>query len=288
MIGFVYILTSPNTQFIKIGGTAQSLAERLRGINGTESYAEHGPWEVSDFLQVTDWRLVESSLHAAFSEARITDIIGTRELFRIPPVTARDRLREVAPELRIGHAKTDTLFKSRNLHLYLHRLFEIAGLYGNLDIQGAWTLSLFPSTAGGRYFTLNIGSHEVAYSPREQRGSSCGRHVIVMDQLAGEFVVVRDWLKRYGGEIREAPYKTARNRAVALEFECDFARAETLFLVPGIRRAMVAYWADALSDLRERKALSVYERYHNYDAVHALLNYKEARHAPISDCPKPA
>ncbi len=57
--GFVYILVSANSDFIKIGGTERPISERLRGINGTESYADHGPWQLSDFLHVTDWRLVE-------------------------------------------------------------------------------------------------------------------------------------------------------------------------------------------------------------------------------------
>lgn len=48
--GFVYILVSPNSNFIKIGGTERPISERLRGINGTESYADHGPWLLSDFL----------------------------------------------------------------------------------------------------------------------------------------------------------------------------------------------------------------------------------------------
>lgn len=41
--GFVYVLASPNSNFIKIGGTERSLRERLQG-----------PWELSGFLHVTD------------------------------------------------------------------------------------------------------------------------------------------------------------------------------------------------------------------------------------------
>ena len=67
--GFVYILVSPNSNFIKIGGTERPISERLRGINGTESYAGHGPWQLSDFLHVTDWRLVEGGLHRHFQES---------------------------------------------------------------------------------------------------------------------------------------------------------------------------------------------------------------------------
>jgi hypothetical protein len=69
--GFVYILVSPNSNYIKIGGTENPIRERLRQINGTASYAEHGPWELSDFLHVTDWHLVEGQLHRRFRQKQI-------------------------------------------------------------------------------------------------------------------------------------------------------------------------------------------------------------------------
>jgi hypothetical protein len=43
-----------------------------------------------------------------------------------------------------------------------------------------------------------------------------------------------------------------------------------------MRRALVAYWSDALADLRERSAKSSYARYHSYDAVAELLHYSYA------------
>lgn len=39
--GFVYILISPNSNYIKIGGTEHSITKRLREINGTISSAHH-------------------------------------------------------------------------------------------------------------------------------------------------------------------------------------------------------------------------------------------------------
>ena len=69
--GFVYILVSPNSDHIKIGGTERPITERLRGINGTEAYAVHGPWQLSDFLHVTDWRLVEGEMHRHFKERNV-------------------------------------------------------------------------------------------------------------------------------------------------------------------------------------------------------------------------
>jgi hypothetical protein len=84
------------------------------------------------------------------------------------------------------------------------------------------------------------------------------------------------WLGQHGGDVREAEYRTAE-RAVSVSFEESFARAEGFLARHGVRRAMIAYWAEALADLRERNAKSVYARYHSYDAVSQLLEYKRDR-----------
>lgn len=61
--GFVYILVSPNSNYIKIGGAEKPITERIRSINGSTPYGDHGPWQLSDFLHVTDWRSIEANLH---------------------------------------------------------------------------------------------------------------------------------------------------------------------------------------------------------------------------------
>lgn len=94
--GFVYILVSPNSDHFKIGGTERPMSERLLRINGTEAYADHGPWELSDFLHVTDWRLIEGEMHRHFQDRNILSVAGTRELFSVPPHEARQRLRLLA------------------------------------------------------------------------------------------------------------------------------------------------------------------------------------------------
>jgi hypothetical protein len=274
MQGFVYILVSPNSSHIKIGGTERPISERLRGINGTESYSDHGPWELSDFMHVTDWRLVESGMHRHFRERNVRDITGTRELFAVPPHEARTRLRLTEPILRVGHEKTDKIFNDRNVRLYLFRLFQLSGLYGSLDIQGAWSLSLLPKTNGGRWFTLNIGPHEVAFStlrPIEGKYD----HYLILDRLILDYPETVIWIGKRNGEVEDATYISAE-RAVTISFSEDFASAERIFGLPGVRRALIAYWAEALADLRERGAKSVYARYHSYDAVSQLIEYKRA------------
>ena len=272
--GFVYILVSPNSNFIKIGGTERPISERLRGINGTQSYAGHGPWQLSDFLHVTDRRLVEGGLHRHFQERNVQDVPGTQELFSVPPYEARRRLRDTDAALRIDYERTEQLFTNRDVRLYLYKLFQLSGLFGNLDIQGAWTLSLLPKTKGGRWFTLNIGPHEVAFSTRKPNNGKF-THYLILDRLILDYPDTIIWIGLRGGEVEEAHYASAE-RAVVVNFEEDFANAEKIFSLSGVRRALIAYWSEALADLRERQASSVFARYHSYDAVSALLEYKRA------------
>jgi hypothetical protein len=272
--GFVYILVSPNSNYIKIGGTERPISERLRGINGTIPYAAHGPWQLSDFLHVTDWRLVEGGLHRYFRQRKIREVPGAQELFNVPPYEARRELRATDTALRIDHEKTEQLFTNRDVRLYLYKLFQLSGLFGNLDIQGAWTLSLLPKTNGGRWFTLNIGPHEVAFSTRKPDNGKF-THYLVLDRLMLDFPDTIIWIGLRGGTVEEAHYASAE-RAVAISFQEDFANDEAIFNLPGVRRALIAYWLEALADLRERQAISVYARYHSYDAVSALLEYKRA------------
>jgi hypothetical protein len=272
--GFVYILVSPNSNYIKIGGTERPISERLRGINGTEAYSDHGPWELSDFLHVTDWRLVEGEMHRHFRKHNVRDVAGTHELFDAPPHEARRRLQSTNDSLRVSREKTDELFSDRSVRLFLFKLFQLSGLFGNLDIQGAWTLSVLPKTKGGRWFTVNIGPHEVAFSTRKSIGGKF-THYLVLDRLILEYPQTIIWIGKQEGAVQDAEYAGA-DRAVLINFDEDFANAERFFGLPGVRRALIAYWAEALADLRQRDAKSVFARYHSYDAVSQLLRYKRA------------
>ncbi|MHC2670253.1 hypothetical protein ACVI1J_002416 [Bradyrhizobium diazoefficiens] len=148
--GFVYILVSPNSDHIKIGRTERPISERLRGINGGEAYAAHGPWELSDFVHVTDSTVVESATHRHFIDRKV-NVEGTNELFSVAPHEARKELRRISAPLRVDSERTDQLFHNPDVILFLFNLFQLSGLYGNLDMQGSWTLSVLPQTNGGRW-----------------------------------------------------------------------------------------------------------------------------------------
>jgi hypothetical protein len=282
--GFVYVLVSQNSDYIKIGGTAKPISDRLKAINGKAPYADFSPWAISDFLHVTNWRLVEGKLHKHFQKKQIRErkgaqnAPGPRELFDLRPLEARKRLRQTNPPLRVDRETTERVFKNRDVELFLYKLFELSGLFGSLDLQGAWTLSLLPSTVGGRWFTLNIGPHEVAFSTRKA-GDKKFSHHLVLDRLILDYPDTIIWIGKHDGDVYEAPYRTARERAVSISFLEDFANAEKVFNLQGVRRALVAYWSEALADLRERNAKSAFARYHSYDAVSELLEYKRATEA---------
>lgn len=273
--GFVYILTSPNCPCVKIGRTDTPPMKRLREINSNPEYRTLGPWNLSDFLHVVDSHLVERRMHQHFGAANSKDYDRIRELFRVTPFDARQQLQAVEPALRVGSDDTVRLTKDRDIEQYLLRLFAVSGLFGNLDIQGAWTLTLFTSTADGRTFTINIGTHEVAFSGLTD-DENVTHHYIVMDALILRYPDVKRWLKARGGTIKDAPHKTARQGAVVLFFEDRFADAQAVFDLPGVRRAIIAYWADWLAEMRAKGTKSWFERYHNYDVTYKLLELRRA------------
>jgi hypothetical protein len=222
--GFVYILVSPNSSYIKIGGTTHPIAKRLKEINGTVSYADHGPWQLSDFLHVIDWQRVEGGLHRYFQERQVRDAGGARELFSVPPHEARTQMRSVGDMLRVDRDTTLRVFKDRDLALYLYRLFNLSGLFGALDIQGAWTLRLLTRTLGGTWFTLNIGSHAVAFSMRNKQKEP-PTHYLSVDRLIRDYSETVRWIRKHDGGIEHSPYHKAKH-AVQIDFDAGFADAE--------------------------------------------------------------
>ena len=267
--GHVYVLTSPRCEHVKIGGTDHAPIKRIKEINSSEPYKSLGPWTLHDFRQVTDWRKVEYTLHYIFREVQVKGILGQRELFSISPSTVSMRLSEIDESLILRKPKVDRMFQDQEFSSFLVKLFGITGLMNWLDQQGAWTFSLFPSTSGGRYYTLNIGPHEVAFSTsKSQNGKQA--HMILMDRLILDFPNVRDWLKSRNGQIEHDQYASALQRSTSVFFEGNFNTAVDFLNLTGVRRAMIAYWTEALISLQEKGVGSVYARHHNWNAVAEL------------------
>jgi hypothetical protein len=264
--GYVYVLVSPRSEYIKIGGTDHPPMKRLRQINITEPYRSLGPWTLFDFRQVTEWRKVEHHLHYAFRSRLVADIEGQKELFSLQPQQAKRKLEALDPGLLVKKPVVDRMFQDTELSTYLLRLFASTGLMNWLDVQGAWTFALFPGTGRGRYFTINIGPHEVAYTSLA-RGWPTPTHAIVMDRLIYDFPVVKRWVANHEGNFRDDAYSSALPRSVSVCFGGSFQDATTFLSLDGVRRALIAYWSEGLIGLKERQVASVFARYHNWNAV---------------------
>ena len=269
--GYVYILESPSTNYIKIGGTGICPMKRVREINMTDPYKQLGPWHLTDFRQVADWRLVEHFLHATFIRPRVYEIEGQKELFSASAIAVRNRLNQIEPKQLVGKPKVDRMFMDEPFREYLIRLFAFTGLAQWMDYQGAWTFSLFPSTGRGRYFTLSIASHEVAFSTLSHRNvKQC--NMLYMDDSILHQQDTMTWLKKHQGESYTNDYATALPRGVSILIHSDFDVMLEFIEQLGVRRAVLAYWIESLLTLKENDRLSAYARWHNYNAVATIWN----------------
>jgi hypothetical protein len=267
--GHVYVLVSPVCEFIKIGGTDYAPLKRIKEINSCEPYKSLGPWSLHDFRQVADWRKVEYALHYTFRGRLVKSIAGQRELFAISPVEVSKHLDQIDESLVLRKPKVDRMFQDHEFAGFLAKLFRYTAILNWLDLQGAWTLSLFPSTSGGRYYTLNIGSHEVAFAtaPSTDR---LPVHMIHMDRLVHDFDGVRSWVRSRSGELVDENYATGLARSTSVFFKGNFGTAEEFLGLNGVRRAIIAYWTEALINLQERGSTSLHAKHHNWNAVAEL------------------
>ncbi|MCA9726434.1 MAG: GIY-YIG nuclease family protein [Candidatus Eisenbacteria bacterium] len=275
--GHVYVLTTQNSELVKIGGTDHPPMKRIREINAAEPYRGLGPWTLYDFREVHDWRKVEYDMHYAFRSKQSRTPRGQKELFRIAPHRVRARLNALDPEQIVSKPKIDRMFQDELFAGFLTKLFSFTGILNWLDIQGAWTFTLFPGTSGGRYYTINIGRHEVAFASLPDPAEKGSYHSIVMDCLVLDFPDVRKWVRRHRGTLRNDVYASALPRSVSVGFWGSFVDAHQFLELDGVRRALLAYWSEGLIVLKERGAGSVHSRHHNWNAVAEL----RSRIAPL-------
>lgn len=254
---------------MKIGGTDYAPLKRIREINASKPYRDHGPWSLHDFREVEDWQSVERHIHYALRSKLDYSISSQRELFAINAVEASKLLEKIDPAQIVRKPKVDRMFQDENFARFLGKLFRFTGILNWLNLQGAWTFSLFPSTNGGRYYTLNIGTHEVAYASIAPNGGP-SHHMIHMDSLVHDFPHVAKWIAARRGELSDDNYASGLERSTSATFAGDFQDAIDLLDLPGVRRAVVAYWTEALIGLQERESISVHARHHNWNAVAEL------------------
>jgi len=272
-------MRSPAATWCKIGLSERAPYFRARELTADAVYGAIGPWEVVDYRQVRDVFASEKLLHRHFA-AKAVPHGPARELFDVPVDAARAKLLEVAgADLDRG----DLVGRMRlepDLMRYMQRLFCETGLVQFIDLQEMWTLSLFPATAGGRLFTLNIDRHEVAYAA-PIRGANAHEFMLYADQLIAEIDAVGDWLETRNGGMEQGNNGSALEAGVSLHWEGSLEDALSVFDLPMMRRALVACWYDSLLGLRDRSKRSFFARFHNHNAVQELLrsdfNKKETK-----------
>lgn len=264
--GYVYVLTSPRSDCIKIGGTNYPPLKRIKEINATEPYKTFGPWSLADFRQVKEWRNVEYNLHYKFRSKLNISIKNQKELFLVPPQKASEELDSIDQNTIIKKPKIDRMFQDENFLHYVVSLFKFTGLLNWLNSQGSWTFVLFPATEGGRYFTINIGGHEVAFSSIPKKDVP-QINMILVDKLILDFKNVTAWVKKHNGKIEKSYYSTALPRATSVSFYGDFDATNEFLNLDGVRRALIAYWCEALIIMNEDNKLSLHSKHHNWNAV---------------------
>ena len=103
-IEYIYILTNPGELgVIKIGMTERTVEGRVRTINVTSTVTE---WVPKFALPVSKGNAfkIEQQMHKIFAHLRIDSDQGNeREFFKLDPLTAFDKLREIGALHQVGN-----------------------------------------------------------------------------------------------------------------------------------------------------------------------------------------
>ncbi len=110
--GYVYILVSDKTPYIKIGGTDYLPEKRCKEINTQPPYCLYAPWRVADYRSVPDWHNVETR-HYLFRDSRVRTIANQKELFNVTPELAAHHLASLDQQPLTTKPKIDRLFHHR-------------------------------------------------------------------------------------------------------------------------------------------------------------------------------
>lgn len=103
-IEYIYILTNPGEPgIIKIGMTERTVEGRVRSINATSTVTE---WVAKFALPVTKGSAfkIEQQIHKIYAHLRIDSDQGNeREFFKLDPLIAFDKLREIGSLHQVGN-----------------------------------------------------------------------------------------------------------------------------------------------------------------------------------------
>ncbi|HFZ8996697.1 TPA: GIY-YIG nuclease family protein [Citrobacter freundii] len=270
--GYVYVLQSIKTGYIKIGGTDYLPEKRCSEINKQVGYREFAPWTVVDFREVANWRAVEKYLHYIFRDSRVNNIAHQKELFAIKASDVFCRLEGMSARQIASRPKIDRMFHHQAMSDYLVKLFIMLRLDKRREQEGVWTFTLFPGANPGwaRFFTINIHSHEVVFSTKCQNYQA---NYLRMDDFIQDYPETLRWLRQREGGIETGHYKTALPHSKSAFFCGDFQDCMAFLEQPGVCEATVSYWDRALAKYN----YSIQAKYHNYEAVAEIFKRIHAR-----------
>jgi hypothetical protein len=102
-IEYVYILTNPGySDLVKIGMTERNVSTRAKWINGAGVLTEWVPKFALPVAKGSAYK-IEQQMHKLFAESRVDSDQGhEREFFRLNPLTAFDKLREIGALHQVG------------------------------------------------------------------------------------------------------------------------------------------------------------------------------------------
>lgn len=272
--GYVYILQSAKTGYIKIGGTDFLPEKRCREINQQPGYREFAPWTVVDFREVANWRAVEKYLHYLFRDSLVCHIAHQKELFAVKASDVFGRLEGITAWQIASRPKVDRMFHHQGMSEYLLKLFTILRCDKRREQEGVWTLTLFPGSNPGwsRFYTINIHSHEVAFSTKCQNYQA---NYLRMDDTILDYPGTLSWLRARDGGVETGHYKTALTHSKSAFFSGNFQDCMEFLEQPGVSEATVSYWDRALAKYH----YSIQAKYHNYEAVAELV--KRIQHSSV-------
>jgi len=265
--GYIYALTSPKTTYVKIGLSERLPPLRLAEINAND-YGGFAPWSIHDFIHVKDVAKTETYLHRGLRDVLARDVPGTKELFRITPDQATKLFEDCPRDHFFGDVRLERLRHNIDFSQFLRALLHVSGLDLVMHLQGYWTLSLYPSTNGGRLFTINIGQHEVAFA-LDPRGRERVEFVLVTDKLAARGIRA----STFGALYSKLLYTSASARLRRTSMICSLQEAKLRLHDPVLRRGLVAYWMDHLIRISEEGRPSLHAKHHNSNAVRQVMKH---------------
>lgn len=103
-IEYVYIMVNTGyPDLVKIGATVKEVLHRAKGINTSGTVHEWVPKFALPVSKGSAFK-VESVMHKAYKDIRVNSSEGrSREFFKLDPLTAFDKLREVGALFQVGN-----------------------------------------------------------------------------------------------------------------------------------------------------------------------------------------